>query len=129
MSNQDETRRDRLAKKIDAALSGFGEFEKLAPIQIYGPFPYTTEDIDEQIVENKLGSYRLGNPDGAGNDAVGYVGRSDNDLRDELRGVLRLHQTCDTCSDLRCCGWGGCHCFPKNLVEHSNKEWLWLKQL
>jgi hypothetical protein len=54
---------------------------------MYGPFDFTSEEIDKQVRSGMIGNYALGHMNA---DAfnVKYVGRSDTDLNLELKARL-----------------------------------------
>lgn len=55
------------------------------------PFSFTEDGIDSVIHDNKIGNYALGSKNGNGGLTVSYVGRSDSDLKAELKQRLQTH--------------------------------------
>jgi len=58
--------------------------EKIASLDMKGPYDLTTQKIDELITKNSLGNYALGYVSGSAY-IVKYVGRSDDDVNDRLK--------------------------------------------
>ena len=55
------------------------------------PFPFNEKSIDNTIHDNKIGNYALGSINDKDGLSVSYVGRSDNDLKAELKQRLQTH--------------------------------------
>lgn len=60
-------------------------------LDMEGSFLFNEETIDEKVSPNKIGNYALGEKDDEGTFLVSYVGRSDSDLRDELKARSGTH--------------------------------------
>ncbi len=60
-------------------------------LDMNGPFSFTNEEIDSRIRDNKIGNYALGSKNSKGGLNVSYVGRSDTDLKAELKQRLETH--------------------------------------
>lgn len=56
-----------------------------------GPFIFTSDGIDDVIKDNIIGNYALGTVNDKGGLSVSYVGRSDTDLKTELKQRLDTH--------------------------------------
>ena len=63
----------------------------MASLDMSGPFSFTDNGIDSAIHDNKIGNYALGSENPKGGLNVSYVGRSDNDLKSELKQRLQTH--------------------------------------
>lgn len=60
----------------------------MATLDMYGPFRLNNEEVDKRVRENKIGNYAygyIGYKKGKRTFIVRYVGRSDNDLRQEIK--------------------------------------------
>lgn len=55
-----------------------------------GPYEFTSEEIDRVVTKSSPGNYALGNSDEK-TFYVHYVGRSDNDVNQELKAKLDLN--------------------------------------
>jgi hypothetical protein len=53
-----------------------------------GPYDFTAAAVDGSVEGNRIGNYALGSADKQGSLTVGYVGRSDRDLRAEIKSYL-----------------------------------------
>jgi hypothetical protein len=53
-----------------------------------GPYDPTAAAVDGNVEGNRIGNYTLGNADKQGSLTVGYMGRSDTDLRAETKSNL-----------------------------------------
>jgi len=60
-------------------------------LSMSGPFDFDENGIDNAIHDNKIGNYALGTKNEKGGLDVSYVGRSDNDLKAELKTRLQTH--------------------------------------
>ncbi|MCV0372409.1 MAG: hypothetical protein K5793_02515 [Nitrosarchaeum sp.] len=63
-----------------------------ATLNMDGPFNFTKNGIENAVKENKKGNYALGRKGDDGTFFVSYIGRSDNDLRQELLVRLDTHK-------------------------------------
>ena len=54
-------------------------------LDMQGPYPYNAESVDEHVDPDRIGNFALGSADEKGNLTVGYLGRSDDDLRSEIK--------------------------------------------
>ncbi len=65
----------------------------MTSLNLSGPFKFTSDGIDNAIDDNKIGNYALGTKNKDGNGlTVSYVGRSDSDLKSELKQRLDTHK-------------------------------------
>lgn len=56
-----------------------------------GPFGFTSDEIDDLVADDRIGNYALGRIDASdGKFVVQYVGRSDTDIKTELKNRLSL---------------------------------------
>jgi hypothetical protein len=64
---------------------------QLASLEMNGPFGFTSDEIDDLVADNRIGNYALGTIDKTdGKFIVRYVGRSDSDVKAELKNRLAL---------------------------------------
>ena len=63
----------------------------MASLNMSGPFSFTESGIDSAIHDNKIGNYALGSKNDKNGLGISYVGRSDNDLKSELKQRLQTH--------------------------------------
>ena len=67
----------------------------MASLHMSGPYPLTTEDIDNRIPIGSIGNYAYGYLDEKNVFRVQYVGRSDTDLNDRIKhgvGQYKLYK-------------------------------------
>ena len=60
-------------------------------LNMKGPFTFTNDVIDDVIQDDIIGNYALGEVNDKGRLTVTYVGRSDTDLKSELKQRLDTH--------------------------------------
>lgn len=60
----------------------------MATLDMNGPFDFTASAVDAKIDDNRIGNYALGTADKQGNLRVGYLGRSDSDIKSEIKSYL-----------------------------------------
>jgi len=56
----------------------------MASLEMEGPYKLTSEEVNSVVTDKSPGNYALGRKDEEGVFLVGYVGRSDSDVRDRL---------------------------------------------
>lgn len=56
----------------------------MASLDMKGPFRYDTDEMKNQVAEERIGNYALGYKNDKGTFVVQYVGRSDTDLQRRL---------------------------------------------
>lgn len=64
----------------------------MATLDMYGPFRLNNEEVDKMVRENKIGNYAygyIGYKKGKRTFVVRYVGRSDSDLKTEIRQQMK----------------------------------------
>ena len=62
-------------------------------LEMIGPYPLTAEEVDRVVNRTSPGNYALGYTVPSGTFIVTYVGRSDSDINQELKGrVTRTYQ-------------------------------------
>jgi len=54
-------------------------------LDMFGPFDFTVESIDNNITYSKPGDYALGFQNSSGLFVICYIGRAEKDLRTELK--------------------------------------------
>jgi hypothetical protein len=57
----------------------------MAYLRMRGPYPLTDDTIDQKITENAPGNFAIGEEGSSGAFLVGYVGRSDSDIKASLK--------------------------------------------
>jgi len=57
----------------------------MASLGMNGPYKLNTETIEEKVTRTSPGNYALGSKNDEGTFIVGYVGRSDSDVRNRLK--------------------------------------------
>jgi hypothetical protein len=57
----------------------------MASLKMRGPYDLADEKIEEKVTESSPGNYALGNEGDNGVFVVGYVGRSDTDIKRRLK--------------------------------------------
>lgn len=57
----------------------------MASLGMEGPYKLDTETIETNVTRTSVGNYALGRKDEEGTFLVGYVGRSDSDVRARLK--------------------------------------------
>lgn len=82
-------------------------------LDMFGPFPLTDEEVDKRVKKNMIGNYAYGYKEiqkGKRVFIVRYVGRSDNDLRQEIK---MRHKTDAKFTD------SDCQCFRFSYAENK----------
>ena len=62
-------------------------------LNMKGPFPFTSHDVDLQITRQQVGNYALGYVNEKKEFVVKYVGRSDTDVNDRIKAHLQKGYT------------------------------------
>ena len=60
-------------------------------LDMKGSFPFDEKTIEDKVSPKQKGNYALGKKNEGGTFLVSYVGRSDTELRDELKARLETH--------------------------------------
>ena len=60
----------------------------MSSLQMDGPYKLDAEVIDQKVTKKLTGNYALGKKNDNGTFLVGYVGRSDNDIRNRLKSWI-----------------------------------------
>lgn len=63
----------------------------MSSLNMKGPFTFTNDGINDVIQDDIIGNYALGIINDKGGLTVSYVGRSDADLKSELKQRLDTH--------------------------------------